>query len=154
MSNCVINETRKLFEFAVPKVKLDNQHVQLGCHFEEFREMLDEIEIPLYSAELAILKQYIEKLADALKKDKQISVVVKDRKSFLDAMSDQLVTGTGVGYMFGMDIIGALSEVNRSNFSKFVDGKPLFNENGKLMKGPYYSAPELTPYVGVDPLEA
>ena len=153
MSDCVINETRKLFEFAVPKVKLDNQHVQLGCHFEEFREMLDEIEIPLYSVELSILKEYTEKLADALKKDKEISVVVKDRKAFLDAMSDQLVTGTGVGYMFGMDIIGALSEVNRSNFSKFVDGKPLFNENGKLMKGPNYTAPVLDSFVGTNPIQ-
>lgn len=153
MSDCVINETRKLFEFAVPNVKLDNQHVQLGCHFEEFLEMLDEIEIPLYSSELLILKDYTEKLADALKKDKQISVVVKDRKAFLDAMSDQLVTGTGVGYMFGMDIIGALSEVNRSNFSKFVDGKPLFNENGKLMKGPNYTAPVLDSFVGKNPIQ-
>lgn len=104
MNTCVISDTRKLFEFAIPKVKIDNQNVQLGCHFEEFREMLDEIEIPSYSKELSILKEYIEKLADALKKDKEISVVVTDRKAFLDAMSDQLVTGTGVGYMFGMEL--------------------------------------------------
>lgn len=153
MSDCVINDTRKLFEFAVPKVKLDNQHVQLGCHFEEFSEMLDEIEIPAYSTELYILKEYTEKLANALKKDKQISVVIKDRNAFLDAMADQLVTGTGVGYMFGMDIIGALSEVNRSNFSKFVDGKPLFNENGKLMKGEFYTPPVLDSFVGSNPIQ-
>ena len=45
--------------------------------------------------------------------------------------------------MEGMDIVGALDEVNRSNFSKFVNGKPVFDENGKIKKGANYKEPDL-----------
>jgi hypothetical protein len=46
--------------------------------------------------------------------------------------------------MFDMDIVGALREVNRSNYSKFVNGRAVFDENGKIKKGADYSKPDLT----------
>jgi len=46
--------------------------------------------------------------------------------------------------MFELNILDGLTEVNRSNWSKFVDGKPLFDENGKIKKGPGYSKPDLS----------
>ncbi len=49
--------------------------------------------------------------------------------------------------MFDMDIVGALQEVNRSNYSKFVNGRAVFDENGKIKKGPDYSKPDLTKFV-------
>ena len=151
MSN-TINETQKFFEIAVPNITESNQNVQYGVHFEEFREMLDEMSIPKYQKELEILAEYVKILAEALKKDKEVKVIIKDRKAMLDAISDQLVTGTGVGYMLGFDVIGALNEVNRSNFSKLVNGLPIFNEFGKIAKGSSYTSPFLDSFVGENPV--
>ena len=50
-------------------------------------------------------------------------------------------------HMFGLDIEGALAEVIRSNYSKFVDGKPVFDANGKIAKPATYSPPDLTAFV-------
>lgn len=74
-------------------------------------------------------------------------IVVKDRIGLLDSLADQIVTATGVGTFLGMNVPGALAEVNRSNYSKFEDGEPVFNENKKVMKGKDYTPPDLTPYI-------
>ena len=49
--------------------------------------------------------------------------------------------------MFGLGIEGALAEVNRSNWSKFVDGAPVFDANGKIAKPATYSKPNLEQFV-------
>lgn len=74
-------------------------------------------------------------------------IVVKDRIGLLDSLADQIVTATGVGTFLGMNVPGALAEVNRSNYSKFEDGEPVFNENKKVMKGKDYTPPDLTSFV-------
>lgn len=74
-------------------------------------------------------------------------IVAKDRVGLLDSLADQIVTATGVGTFLGMNVPGALAEVNRSNYSKFEDGEPVFNENKKVMKGKDYTPPDLTPYI-------
>ena len=74
-------------------------------------------------------------------------IVVKDRIGLLDSLADQIVTATGVGTFLGMNVPGALAEVNRSNYSKFEDGEPVLNENKKVMKGKDYTPPDLTPFV-------
>ena len=63
-------------------------------------------------------------------------------------MCDQIVTAVGVAHMLGYDIEGALAEVNASNFSKFENGQPVFNESGKIKKGTFYREPELLPFIG------
>lgn len=65
----------------------------------------------------------------------------------LDSLCDQIVTAVGVAHMLGMDIEGALKEVNDSNMSKFEDGKAVFNENGKIKKGKHYRKPNLASFV-------
>lgn len=70
------------------------------------------------------------------------------KADLLDALCDQIVTAIGVGYMAGFDMAGALQEVIRSNASKFENGKPLFDENGKIRKGKDYTPPELAQFVG------
>lgn len=70
-----------------------------------------------------------------------------NRLALLDSLADQIVTATGVGTFLGMNVPGALAEVNRSNYSKFEDGEPVFNENMKVMKGKDYTPPDLTPYI-------
>ena len=87
-------------------------------------------------------------LADRLKAYGEDTYVrEEDRAELLDALCDQIVTATGIGTFFGMNVPGALSEVNRSNYSKFVNGNPIFNENQKVMKGPDYTPPELSPFI-------
>lgn len=71
-----------------------------------------------------------------------------DKTELLDALCDQIVTAVGVAHMFGMNIEGALTEVNRSNWSKFVNEAPVFDENGKIAKGPDYTPPDLTEFLG------
>jgi predicted HAD superfamily Cof-like phosphohydrolase len=88
-------------------------------------------------------------VSELFKKNLELSIDHKliDRKALLDSLCDQIVTAVGVAHMFGMDISGALSEVNRSNWSKFVEGKPVFNEHGKIAKGPNYTPPDLARFV-------
>lgn len=139
------------FEQAMPAPTIHNFQVQLGCHFEEVAEMLIELRVvgnAQHVSEHAVRDalRAVSKLADQLKRS-EITVVPLSRKLLLDSICDQVVTATGVAHVLGMDIEGALNEVNQSNWSKFVDGKPLFDENGKVKKGPNYKEPELTPFV-------
>jgi predicted HAD superfamily Cof-like phosphohydrolase len=110
---------------------------------EEFNEMLEALGYECATEEL-------ESIADSFKCScaHQIEDVERcDKVKLLDAMVDQIVTSIGVGHMLGMDILGALAEVNRSNFSKFEDGKAVFNENGKITKGKDYTPPQLAEFV-------
>ena len=132
------------FKQAVPAPTDETRCVQIGCHFEEVAEMCDALGMSALRAELNYAGNLFKSKAEgALRR-----VRTADRKALLDAMRDQCVTGVGVDYMFGADAVGAAREVNRSNWSKFVDGKPVFNEQGKIAKGPDYSAPELDAFVG------
>ena len=147
-----IQNTADWFRQAVPEPDSKSVCIQLGCHFEEVAEMLETLDIldgdgspSLRNAALDAL----ESLADALKFG-QCTVFGIESKPMLDSIVDQQVTGTGVGYMLGMDVEGALREVNRSNWSKFEDGKPVFDANGKIQKGRDYSPPDLTPYLQAD----
>lgn len=110
--------------------------------------MLEAIgsENPMQNMMLLDVRNAIEHLADRIKAYGE-DLYVKDRKELLDALADQIVTATGVGTFLGMNVPGALAEVNRSNYSKFEDGEPIFNENKKVMKGKDYTPPDLTPYI-------
>lgn len=144
-----IQETKKWFEAAVPAPTEENFNVQLGCHLEEVVEMLDNLCTKQGDDTLlARAADSLEELSKALKNGsyKVSALRIVDH---LDALTDQIVTAVGCAHMAGMDIVGALDEVNRSNFSKFEDGKPVFNEHGKIAKGRDYKAPELGRFVGV-----
>ena len=92
--------------------------------------------------------QSVHELSEAIKRDTfQYQSKIIDRQELLDSLADQIVTAVGVARMFELDIVGALKEVNASNYSKFVDGKPLFDENGKIKKGPNYFKPDLSKFV-------
>lgn len=97
------------------------------------------------ASQIEALRAAIDHVGNLLKKDNNI--VIKDSVELLDALADQIVTATGVGTFLGMNVPGALAEVNRSNYSKFEDGEPIFNENKKVMKGKDYTPPDLTHYI-------
>ena len=132
------------FSAAVPRPVESSMRVQLGVHAEEFKEMLDTLKASNLRGKirLTIARWAVGVMATELKQGK-IDLRVDNRVEFLDACADQIVTATGCAYMNGMDIVTAIQRVNDSNWSKFVNGKPLFDENGKVRKGPGYFKPTL-----------
>ena len=120
-------------------------NIQLGCHIEEFAEMLDAItgDDTKTANALSQLKYAAVRVADGLK-DGTYMVFDDDRVALLDSLCDQVVTAIGTAYCAHMDIDQGVSIVNTSNWSKFDDqGQPLRDENGKIKKGPRYSQPHL-----------
>ena len=138
------------FKAAKPNPTDKDVATQLGAHFEEVSEMM----LSLGVTDGNVLG--MQSISDDFYKSKSVSenclgnpVELPEywKVALLDALCDQIVTAFGVGYMLGFDIAGALNNVIDSNHSKFVDGKPLFNENGKIVKGPSYVAPSLEQFI-------
>ena len=146
-SVCTLANTEAWFRKVVPNPTSKNISTQIGCHLEEIAEMLETISsVNKDDAKIiASLNDAIVYVANRVKQNG--GIVVKDRIGLLDSLADQIVTATGVGTFLGMNVPGALAEVNRSNYSKFEDGEPVFNENKKVMKGKDYTPPDLTPYI-------
>lgn len=143
-----LQATQNFLDTAFPTHNERTQQVQLGVHFEEVNEMFDGITFHDAKAQSYAenVKYYLKNLSEHLKGEENFPISMV-RDIVLDSLADQIVTATSVANSQSMDIVGALGEVNRSNYSKFVDGLPIYNENGKLAKGPDYSAPDLTPFL-------
>lgn len=142
--------TLNWFKQALPSPTARNFTTQLGCHLEELGETLDAL--VLYSDDgRAVQAQWwiedIKRLATALKTGEVYVDNVQSVGELIDGLADQHVTLTGLAHIAGLDFEGAKAEVDRSNFSKFVDGKPIFNANGKIAKGPDYLPPNLEPFI-------
>ena len=149
-SNDTLVQTQNWFLKAVPNPTHKNIATQIGCHLEEVAEMLEVLKSdnPFQSMIITDTIASISTLADRLKSYGEDTYVrEEDRAELLDALCDQIVTATGIGTFLGMNVPGALAEVNRSNYSKFEDGEPIFNENKKVMKGKDYTPPDLTPFI-------
>lgn len=145
-----LNNTLRWFSEAKPNPSRTDLSVQMGVHFEEVTELLEVVLGASQNASLLVLeaKEALKRLADNMKADPvSYEVAKEDRQEALDALCDQIVTATGTGYMLGMDMVAAMDEVNRSNWSKFVDGKAVFTEQGKIAKGPNYTKPDLAPFI-------
>ena len=121
----------------------DRFPVQLGCHLEEVVEMLQEIYVADSVAKFALeeASANLTKAAEALKSGRQ-EVAVANPEAFEDSLLDQLVTGTGLLKMRGADVAESVARVDVANFTKFVDGKPVYKEGGKVGKGPNFWNPE------------
>ncbi len=84
-----------------------------------------------------LIKEELEELTQAMN-DKNLLEVA-------DALTDILYVTYGAGHAFGIDLDKCFDEVQNSNMSKLgEDGKPIFNEAGKVMKGPNYFKPDLS----------
>ena len=87
-----------------------------------------------------LIKEELDELSLAIKE--------KDIIEVADALTDLLYVVYGAGHSFGIDLDKCFAEVQRSNMSKLDnDGKPIYNENGKVMKGPNYSKPNLNQFL-------
>ena len=72
----------------------------------------------------------------------------KNLKEIADALTDILYVTYGAGYAYGINLDNCFKEVQRANMSKLgKDGKPIYNEKGKVMKGPNYLEPDLKQFV-------
>lgn len=135
------------FKAAKPEPTEKDKTTQIGCHFEEVTEMLMAL-----SCNSAQTRQISEEFyhSDSINKtiDGEDVELPEDWEiELLDALCDQIVTAIGVGYMMGFNMAGALDEVNKSNWSKFKDGVPVFDENGKIAKTDGYFKPDLTKFL-------
>ena len=89
---------------------------------------------------LDLIKEELDELEQATKE--------KDLTEIADALTDILYVTYGAGCAFGIDLDKCFKEVQRANMSKLgEDGKPIYNEKGKVMKGPNYSEPNLKQFV-------
>ena len=78
----------------------------------------------------------------------QNAIKTKDLKEIADALTDILYVTYGAGHAYGIDLDKCFREVQRSNMSKLgEDGKPIYNEKGKVLKGPKYFKPNLKQFI-------
>ena len=89
---------------------------------------------------LDLIKEEFDELKDAIDK--------KDLLEVADALTDILYVTYGAGHAFGIDLDKCFDEVQNSNMSKLDEnGKPIYNESGKVMKGPSYFKPNLSKFI-------
>ena len=92
------------------------------------------------SLRLSLIQEELDELNKAIK-DKDIVEVA-------DALTDILYVTYGAGHAFGIDLDQCFNEVQNSNMSKLGEnGKPIYNESGKVMKGPNYFKPDLNKFI-------
>jgi predicted HAD superfamily Cof-like phosphohydrolase len=94
-----------------------------------------------------IIKLRYDLILEELNEFKQ-ALDQKDLKEVADALTDILYVTYGAGHAFGIDLDKCFDEVQNSNMSKLgEDGKPIYNEQGKVMKGPKYYKPDLNKFI-------
>ena len=87
-----------------------------------------------------LIEEELKELKEAIKNG--------DLKETIDALTDILYVTYGAGHAFGVNLDKCFEEVQKSNMSKLgTDGKPIYNEQGKVMKGPSYFKPDLKKYL-------
>ena len=107
------------------------------------QEIKNKAEFPeekIISLRYDLIKEELEELKNAINQ--------KDLVEVADALTDILYVTYGAGHAFGINLDHCFKEVQRSNMSKLDDkGKPIYNENGKVMKGPNYTQPNLKQFI-------
>ena len=117
--------------------KVKNFMTIYGQEVKESASFPDENIIKL---RLKLIKEELEELEQALN-DKNLLEVA-------DALTDILYVTYGAGHSFGINLDACFKEVQRSNMSKLDEnGKPIYNEYGKVMKGPNFSKPNLKQFI-------
>ena len=92
------------------------------------------------SLRLSLIQEELDELTKAIKE--------KDILEVADALTDILYVTYGAGHAFGIDLDKCFDEVQKSNMSKLSkDGKPIYNDHGKVMKGPDYFKPNLSKFI-------
>ena len=89
---------------------------------------------------VSLIKEELDELVEAMNK--------KDLVEVADALTDILYVTYGAGHAFGINLDECFEEVQNSNMSKLdINGKPIYNDKGKVMKGPNYFKPDLSKFI-------
>ena len=89
---------------------------------------------------ISLIQEELDELKEAMANNNLLEVA--------DALTDLLYVTYGAGHAFGIDLDKCFNEVQNSNMSKLgEDGKPIYNELGKVMKGPNYFKPDLSKFI-------
>ena len=107
------------------------------------QEVLESPKFPnkkIIQLRINLIKEELNELEEAVENDDLLEVA--------DALTDILYVTYGAGHAFGINLDGCFEEVQRSNMSKLdKDGKPIYNDHGKVLKGPNYFEPDLKKFV-------
>jgi len=107
---------------------------------QEIKEKASFPNDKITSLRYELIKEELDEFKEAIDK--------KDIKEVADALTDILYVTYGAGHAFGINLDNCFEEVQNSNMSKLGnDGKPIYNDNGKVMKGPNYFKPNLSKFV-------
>ena len=107
---------------------------------QEIKEKASFPNDKIISLRYELIKEELEEFKDAIDK--------KDIKEVADALTDILYVTYGAGHAFGINLDKCFEEVQNSNMSNLgVNGKPIYNDKGKVMKGPSYFKPDLSKFI-------
>ena len=107
---------------------------------QEIKEKASFPKDKITSLRYDLIKEELDEFKDAIDK--------RDLKEVADALTDILYVTYGAGHAFGINLDNCFEEVQNSNMSKLDEnGKPIYNESGKVLKGPYYFKPDLSKFV-------
>ena len=108
----------------------------MNTYGQEVKEKASFPQDKIVQLRIDLIEEELKELKEAVKNNDIVEVA--------DALTDILYVTYGAGHSFGVDLDKCFDEVQRSNMSKLgIDGKPIYNESGKVMKGPDYFAPDL-----------
>ena len=107
---------------------------------QEIKEKAGFPDNKITSLRYDLIKEELDELKQAIEQ--------KDIKEVADALTDILYVTYGAGHAFGINLDACFEEVQNSNMSKLgEDGKPIYNDQGKVMKGPDYFKPNLSKFI-------
>lgn len=130
-------QVKQWFETAFPEPTPPQACTQAGCVVEEVAELVEALGLDATD---------ITAIADELKQSSSLMVSATDtewRVDVADACADIAVTVIGLCHILGIDFEACLAEVNRANYSKFENGKPVYGKYGKVTRGKDYVPPNL-----------
>ena len=115
----------------------------MNTYGQDVKEKAEFPENKIVQLRIDLIEEELNELKEAIKN--------KDIVEVADALTDILYVTYGAGHSFGVNLDDCFDEVQRSNMSKLgEDGKPIYNDSGKVMKGPNYFAPNLKKIVNLD----
>ena len=115
----------------------------MNTYGQDVKEKAEFPENKIVQLRIDLIEEELNELKEAIKN--------KDIVEVADALTDILYVTYGAGHSFGVNLDQCFDEVQRSNMSKLgEDGRPIYNDSGKVMKGPNYFAPNLKKIVNLD----
>jgi len=118
----------------------ENVKIFMKTFGQNIKEKAEFPEEKIISLRYDLIQEELNELKEAINK--------RDMREVADALTDILYVTYGAGHAFGVNLDKCFQEVQNSNMSKLgLDGKPIYNDKGKVMKGPNYFKPDLTKFV-------